>query len=103
VTRSSDAIVARYGGEEFCVLIPNIDQLEARAVAERIRLQMANHPFTSKDFSIAFTVSIGVAQPDLNSNSTTLTQLIKVADERLYKAKNLGRNRVVFEDETTAA
>lgn len=103
VTRSSDAIVARYGGEEFCVLIPNIDQLEARAIAERIRLQMAHHPFTSKDFSIAFTVSIGVAQPELSSNSTTLTQLIKVADERLYKAKNLGRNRVVFDDETTAA
>jgi diguanylate cyclase (GGDEF)-like protein len=103
VTRSSDAIVARYGGEEFCVLIPNIDQLEARAVAERIRLQMANHPFTSKDFSISFTVSIGMAQPDLSSNTTTLTQLIKVADERLYKAKNLGRNRVVFDDETTAA
>jgi diguanylate cyclase (GGDEF)-like protein len=103
VTRSSDAIVARYGGEEFCVLIPNIDQLEARAVAERIRLQMANNPFIHKDASIAFTVSIGMAQPDLGSITTTLTQLIKVADERLYKAKNLGRNRVVFDDETTAA
>jgi diguanylate cyclase (GGDEF)-like protein len=103
IIRSSDAIVARYGGEEFCVLIPKIDKLTAHTIAERIRLQMTTNPYVTEQVNIPFTVSIGVAQPNPPTETTTLTQLIKLADERLYRAKNLGRNCVVFEDELEIA
>jgi diguanylate cyclase (GGDEF)-like protein len=106
VIRRSDAIIARYGGEEFCVLIPNVDRSDATTIAERIREQMANHPFVDGERSIPFTVSIGVAQVqpsiEVARGETTLTALIGLADERLYRAKNLGRNRVVAEEELAA-
>jgi diguanylate cyclase (GGDEF)-like protein len=101
VVRDSDAIVARYGGEEFCVLIPNIDRSAAFSVAERIRVQMASQPYIANGINIEFTVSIGVAQTHPLAEIATLTELIQVADERLYLAKNQGRNRVVFDEKST--
>jgi diguanylate cyclase (GGDEF)-like protein len=106
VIRRSDAIIARYGGEEFCVLIPSVDRSDATTIAERIREQMANHPFVDGERTIPFTVSIGVAQvkpsSEVATGATTLTALIGLADERLYRAKSLGRNRVVAEEALAA-
>lgn len=87
-------ILARIGGEEFTVLMPDTPLEGATHVAGRIREALAHESVPAGDGrSISFTVSIGVAQHD--GNSEELPTLVKRADEALYQAKNTGRNRVV--------
>ena len=79
--------IGRYGGEEFAVLLPETPVAEAARVAERIRSQR------STDASLPdYSVSIGVAA--LDGDAESLQALIQQADRRLYRAKQLGRNRV---------
>lgn len=87
---------ARWGGEEFVVALPRTSLDQARAIAEQLRLSIANQDFkhewhTAKP--IAFTVSIGVATRV--DGDTDTAAIMKRADEALYKAKEGGRNRVV--------
>jgi diguanylate cyclase (GGDEF)-like protein len=88
-------LVARYGGEEFAILMPNTDTAGAAAIAEQIRLHVAKLAIPHEDSAIAahVTISIGVAtlQPRPNSEPAIL---ITSADYALYRAKELGRNRV---------
>ncbi len=94
VVRRDDAIVSRYGGEEFCVLIPSLTATDKLALAERVRTQLSNSPCTFSGKQISITVSVGIAQyPEASS----LEELINRADERLYRAKNSGRDKVVHE------
>ena len=90
--RSHD-IIARLGGEEFSILLPNCDYVQATVVAERIRRTVKNHKFLLPDeLAINCTISIGVATyPDTVTNPDML--IIK-ADQALYKAKELGRDKV---------
>ncbi|MFT2090000.1 GGDEF domain-containing protein [Paraglaciecola sp. 2405UD69-4] len=84
----------RFGGEEFCLLVPEVNISQASSVAERLRHAVENN-LNAEGYSAAMTVSIGVARwPE---NGQTLSDLYKVADERLYKAKEQGRNQVVSE------
>lgn len=88
--RQSDS-VGRYGGEEFLVVLPDTSIDDATDLAERIRLAVMT---CSKKDGEAITCSIGVAG---FYEEQGILQLIKVADDRVYKAKNQGRNQVVFE------
>ena len=92
VVRAQDAMIVRYGGEEFCVMLPGIDPVSASVLAERVRQQIANNPYRHGENTMSITVSIGVAQ---QRGSGTLNALINLADERLYRAKHSGRNRVI--------
>ncbi|HEX7833104.1 MAG TPA: diguanylate cyclase [Thermoanaerobaculia bacterium] len=83
--RATD-IIARYGGEEFAVLLPETDDAQARAVAATLCERMRRDG--------AVTVSIGVATT-IASREGTVEQFVRRADEALYEAKRLGRNRVV--------
>ncbi len=85
----------RYGGEEFVVLMPDIDLERAQLVGERVRSAVENSSFNAgSGRKISITVSAGIA---LNSSNIDSPQsLLKRADIALYKAKNDGRNRVVF-------
>ncbi len=91
--RSTD-IAFRYGGEEFFVLLPQTELEEAEILGQRILETCRSTPFASDDISHDVTVSIGAA-----SYKSCLPQspeeLIKAADEMLYQAKNLGRDRVI--------
>ncbi len=90
--RDVDA-VCRYGGEEFAVILPACPIDEAVRVAERVRHRVgsAPHPVDSST-RLDVTVSLGVsAFPKPVDNGL---QLVRAADEALYKAKNSGRNRV---------
>lgn len=82
---------ARYGGEEFAVIVPNIDAPALVAIAERIRAGVEALPAPADGAPV--TVSIGAAL--FNADGKNVDALFVVADERLYAAKNAGRNRVV--------
>lgn len=96
--RGSDA-TARFGGDEFVVLAPGISPEQAAALAERIRLAVCEVPLEiSPGVEIGMTVSIGVAGIQLSRDETDLRSaaetLLANADSALYRAKQLGRNRV---------
>ncbi|MEG3638679.1 GGDEF domain-containing protein [Magnetococcus sp. PR-3] len=90
-TRPSDAAL-RYGGEEFTVLMPETSPDEALQVAERLRLSVEQLNLHFEHTSLpTVTISMGLAQ--LQSGQTG-EQLLQVADQRLYTAKEQGRNRI---------
>lgn len=89
--RPSDTI-GRIGGEEFAVLLPGIDLEGARRVGERIRREVQDRPLEVQDQRVPLTVSIGSAE--VGTDGATLDECLKIADQRLYQAKQRGRNRV---------
>ncbi|KAA0259558.1 diguanylate cyclase [Deferribacter autotrophicus] len=89
--RNSDTL-ARFGGEEFVILLPETDKEKAFLVAEKIRNKVENMEFDEINEKV--TVSFGVASRD---EANDLDEVIKIADERLYKAKETGKNKVVIE------
>jgi len=96
--RESDT-AARYGGEEFIVLLTETGRNDSIEVAENIRKTIADHKFVDEEGNPTthVTVSIGVATfPD---DGTTDESLIKCADDRLYFAKNNGKNQIQYIDE----
>jgi diguanylate cyclase (GGDEF)-like protein len=93
--RESDAL-GRWGGEEFMAVLPGTDARGARHVAERMRAAIAAAKFGS--VAGATTISLGVATSDLVDDPLLEWDLLmKEADQRLYRAKHDGRNRVVSE------
>jgi len=85
-------VVARIGGEEFAVLLPSCSLEGAVAVAERLRHLVATTPARFDNHQIDLTVSLGVAASA--GEQLDLDVLMKRADQALYRAKSLGRNRV---------
>jgi two-component system, cell cycle response regulator len=92
VCRSAD-FVGRYGGEEFTVIMPETDLDGAVAAGERIRATLSAHPVHATGKEIWITASIGVAAWDAGMGSPE--DLYAPADRALYRAKQLGRNRVM--------
>jgi len=84
--------IGRLGGEEFALALPGQDLTHAVALAEALRKAVEAHPVETMGHLLPVTVSIGVAQTD--SRTFTRGTLLKNADDRLYKAKQDGRNRV---------
>ena len=86
--------VARVGGEEFMVLLPGATIDTACAVGERLRSAIQGNAFeVGSRPSIYVTISIGVSE--LGRDGDTLDELLSVADQRLYRAKHEGRNRLI--------
>ncbi|RUT32941.1 PleD family two-component system response regulator [Arsenicitalea aurantiaca] len=90
-------LACRFGGEEFGVLMPNTDSRQAEAIAERIRIAIAERGFdvSASARPIPVTVSVGMALNECVSDTADL--ILKRADIALYRAKREGRNRVVFD------
>ena len=80
-------VVARYGGEEFAVLLPATDEEECLPMVDRLRLTIANHPWSLRPV----TISLGVAT--LSPSERQPSDLIDQADQTLYYSKAMGRNR----------
>ncbi len=83
----------RYGGEEFVIIMPDTNLGGALIVAERIRHRIQKHIFPMPDGPFQVTVSGGVAFMD-QENFVTRQELLKKADEALYRAKGEGRNQI---------
>jgi len=93
--RATD-LVARYGGEEFALLLPATPVEGALKVVETVRLELARRavPHAASQSAAVVTFSAGLASYDPERDREP-QQLIKRADEALYRAKDLGRNRTV--------
>lgn len=90
-SRTGDPL-CRVGGEEFLVICPQTTGANACIAAERFRVAMEVRPFDIGDRTLKVTLSAGVAEilPDM----TSATEMIRQADDALYRAKEGGRNRV---------
>ena len=103
-SRGTD-IVARYGGEEFCIILPDTDEDGAHEVAERIRLKINALviPRGEDKEPVSVTASFGIATCGADCPAGDSSQIISRADQALYVAKSLGRNRVeIFRDDQLA-
>jgi two-component system cell cycle response regulator len=85
-------VVARYGGEEFVVLLRNTSVEALPETAERLRRAVGDVPVVLADVWVAVTVSVGGAAWPVHARSAD--ELVRVADQALYSAKRLGRNRI---------
>jgi diguanylate cyclase (GGDEF)-like protein/putative nucleotidyltransferase with HDIG domain len=95
--RAGDSI-ARTGGEEFTILLPGASEHEAYLVSERMR-SAVEHEFA--DDAVGLTFSFGIAT--LPDHGRTADAVLEAADQALYAAKALGRNRcVIFNPEISA-
>jgi two-component system cell cycle response regulator len=94
-------VAARFGGEEFAAFMLNADCAQGLVAAERVRSTIEEHAFAAArrgspqdtGETLRITISIGVASsPD---DARDPIELVELADTALYRAKNMGRNRVV--------
>jgi len=90
-------VVGRYGGEEFIVILPQTDLESAVNAAERLRkaIELEHFVYDNKN-TISLTVSLGVAT---YKNGQKTSDLIKIADDNLYKAKRGGKNKTCYEQQ----
>jgi diguanylate cyclase (GGDEF)-like protein/PAS domain S-box-containing protein len=88
-------LVARYGGEEFAFALPGLDEDRAASVLERVRDALA----LACNGGPVFTVSFGVTD---STRGTSLDELMRIADDGLYRSKEDGRNRATIGDPSAA-
>jgi diguanylate cyclase len=88
----TDDRLARFGGEEFVVLLPGARLAQAQGVAESLRLAVQRTPLAHGELLVPLSVSIGVAEWAGSVEDTS--RLLVRADDALYRAKRLGRDRV---------
>lgn len=91
----AEDVVARYGGEEFVLIARGIDEPSTLLLAERVRKAVEKMSIPLPPAAFKITVSIGVAFTPDGKAFATPEEIIAVADEKLYAAKEAGRNRVV--------
>jgi len=90
-------LLGRYGGEEFIIITFNTEKKIILKRLEIILYKIQNSTFIYDNHQITFTFSCGISDTnDLNLNEISLENLIKIADKRLYIAKETGRNKIVI-------
>ena len=88
----SEGVVGRFGGEEFLTILYNNDIQQAALLADQIRNDIERKKIEFEGKQISVTVSMGIA---CSSETVVYQELLNKADERLYKAKENGRNQVI--------
>ncbi len=87
-------LLARYGGEEFALVLNHTDALGAAILGKRVLSAIESARFAPEQDELIVTISMGIATFP-NDDAETVEEFIQRADERLYRAKSGGRNRVV--------
>ncbi|HEY4485199.1 MAG TPA: sensor domain-containing diguanylate cyclase [Nitrospiria bacterium] len=86
-------IIARYGGDEFVVVLPDTDVETARRIAHRIQKTLREHSFLKAEgLKVGMTASFGIA--GYPEHAQTKRDLVRLADQAMYQAKNSGRDRI---------
>jgi len=99
----SDDVICRFGGEEFMILLPGIEQEQAKAAMERVLSAIRDGRFLESEGGYRITASGGLAAAtEFEADELTADALIGRADQRLYRAKQAGRDRVVCFDSATS-
>lgn len=93
VLAQHDALVARYGGEEFVAVLPGLDAQQALQAAEVLRLRIQQNPVRTGKEAIHLSISIGVHTVPPH-RAMAPDDVLRIADEALYRAKDDGRNCV---------
>ncbi len=90
--------IGRYGGEEFLVILPGVDHHDAMQLAEafRIDIHVLSIPHTQSKNAKVVTISLGISTLTHFNDNDHSDSLIHCADQALYQAKDLGRNRACF-------
>lgn len=89
-------ILGRYGGEEFVIIFESLDKGSSKIIVEKILEVIRNTTFNYKNNEIKITFSAGICEcGEFNSSDFNLDNLVNKADERLYQAKQTGRNKVI--------
>jgi two-component system cell cycle response regulator len=88
-------LACRYGGEEFVIVMPETDLHVAGMVAERVRRAIAGEPFAIEKGARRIDVTISIGLSVLDRKGDPMADVMKRADQALYRAKRDGRNRVV--------
>jgi diguanylate cyclase (GGDEF)-like protein len=89
-------VASRYGGEEFIAYLPETKAAEALLAADRLRQLIEQKVFAHHEVKVHITISMGISH--FPQDGRELEELVVVADERLYRAKREGKNRVFGED-----
>ncbi len=89
-------LVGRYGGEEFLVAVLHAEPEQMAERLLRLREELANSPAQYQGSAIPMTFSAGIAGSHELGGPLTVGALIKLADRRLYDAKQQGRDRIVM-------
>jgi diguanylate cyclase (GGDEF)-like protein len=98
IFRSTD-ISGRYGGEEFLLLFPDTSMRNARVPLEKLMTAVRNLRFRigqEKTITITITITISIGVAELNPKDSNIDSIIKRADDAFYKAKQTGRDKIVF-------
>ncbi len=91
----SEPVAGRYGGDEFVIYFPNLEREGALLLMERLRAEIeaiANYQNDDTSFETQLTISCGIASYPVDGN--TANEILRKADQALYKAKKTGRNRI---------
>ena len=95
--RDSD-LAFRYGGEEFMVILPETKPDDAMNVAKRMKQEIMDTEHSYRNLNFKVTASIGIVSiKDMLGRFETVDDIIKKVDDNLYKAKNSGRNTIIYE------
>ena len=89
-------IVGRYGGEEFAIILLHADMIQLAEVAERIRKVIEETPFPNEELQPMGKITVSIGGSCLSDGMMTMEDLIRSADEALYKAKRNGRNQIAM-------
>ncbi|WP_457552528.1 PAS domain S-box protein [Desulfobacula sp.] len=88
-------LVGRYGGEEFLLIMPHSSESSEERMYERVRAKIADHKMMTRSGEVGITISIGITS---NKGNQTAGAMLAAADTALYRAKEKGRNQLVFAD-----
>ena len=86
-------LIARWGGDEFIALLPKVNNISAYKLANRLRMKIMNDEFLQDLLKRPITISMGIITKD---DEKTIEELFIKVDKNLYKAKQQGRNKIVY-------
>ena len=86
--------IGRYGGEEFILILPEVDNLKALEICERLRKAIENYNFKFRDSQPENKITVSAGLTTTVTRDLNYEELIKEADNNLYKSKKSGRNKV---------